>query len=660
MKLISLTIKNFMPYKGIQTIKFPMDGSRNVLVVYGDNMRGKTSILNAIRWGFYQKAYTRHKANISLDKIMNREALNEGDNEFSIEINFEDDKNNYLLTRVATKKKHIIKAGKSDEYEISVFLKKNGNALPVNYIEQEINLFAPEEVSRFFLFDGELLQEYEMLLDEENIKGNEIKSSIEKVLGVPALINGKNECQTLQREAEKRFNKEVAKFESMKQLAENQRILHENQDVKLRDLEVLKAQLKEIKENKASIDDQLEVLSKLSNIASDIHDKTARKKAIEFEQIDIKSEILEISSDAWRDMMRPKLLILEKDIIKKLKENKEIDMVEGGLRKEIDQIEKLLLDKTCPICKITFDENHRHSIEGNLESLKNLLIKQGEINSDTNELTSKLNIITKMLGNSVVERLKDKNRMIRLNEIKITKLENEIFSLEGQLEGNNTNEIIKKRKQHDDLIKTEQSLTDKIDRIEIDLIKIRKQIEDISRQINSNPQASNSKASLLVNVYKELENTFKVSIDNLREKLKVEVESKATEAFLEMTSQKKYRGLSINANYGLTILDENGEEVPLRSAGAEQIVALSLIDGLSRTGRRSGPVVMDTPFGRLDPIHRKNILEYLPKNASQLILLVHEGEIDRKKDLNTLANRLGGEYEITEKSPMYSKLEKIS
>ena len=129
---------------------------------------------------------------------------------------------------------------------------------------------------------------------------------------------------------------------------------------------------------------------------------------------------------------------------------------------------------------------------------------------------------------------------------------------------------------------------------------------------------------------------------------------------MELTTQKKYSGLKINSNYGLTILDEHGDPVPLRSAGAEQIVALSLIDGLSRTGRSTGPVVMDTPFGRLDPKHRSNILKYLPKHASQLILLVHDGEIDRKEDLLEISHRIGAEYEILEKSLRISKIEKLS
>src|SRR5206468_3080787 len=105
--------------------------------------------------------------------------------------------------------------------------------------------------------------------------------------------------------------------------------------------------------------------------------------------------------------------------------------------------------------------------------------------------------------------------------------------------------------------------------------------------------------------------------------LRRRVETLASESFKEMTTQKAYRGLEINENYGLRIVDSTGRTVSIRSAGAEQVVALSLIDGLNRTGRAIGPVVMDTPFGRLDPKHRDNVLRYLPSVTSQFVLLVH-------------------------------------
>ena len=107
-------------------------------------------------------------------------------------------------------------------------------------------------------------------------------------------------------------------------------------------------------------------------------------------------------------------------------------------------------------------------------------------------------------------------------------------------------------------------------------------------------------------------------------------------------------------------MDDVGRKVTVRSAGAEQVVALSLIDGLNRTGRSVGPVIMDTPFGRLDLKHRDNILSYLPEVTSQFVLLVHSGEIRPDTDLSSVKPRIGFAYQIVEVSPTRSKIERVS
>ena len=56
MQIREFSIKNFMPFKDEVKIKFPDDYSKNVIIIFGDNMKGKTSILNAIRWIVYGKA----------------------------------------------------------------------------------------------------------------------------------------------------------------------------------------------------------------------------------------------------------------------------------------------------------------------------------------------------------------------------------------------------------------------------------------------------------------------------------------------------------------------------------------------------------------------------------------------------------------------------
>lgn len=69
---------------------------------------------------------------------------------------------------------------------------------------------------------------------------------------------------------------------------------------------------------------------------------------------------------------------------------------------------------------------------------------------------------------------------------------------------------------------------------------------------------------------------------------------------------------------------------------------------------------MDTPFGRLDLQHRSNILSYLPTTAEQLVLLVHEGEVNKTTDVGVIAHKIGCAYEIREVNPRYSKIERVT
>jgi len=89
------------------------------------------------------------------------------------------------------------------------------------------------------------------------------------------------------------------------------------------------------------------------------------------------------------------------------------------------------------------------------------------------------------------------------------------------------------------------------------------------------------------------------------------------------------------------------------------MVALALIDGLNRTARKIGPIVMDTPLGRLDPNHRKNLISYMPSMAEQVIMLVHEGEMSKTEILDSLKTRIGAMYEIDRVSSSQSRLIKI-
>ncbi|MDD0841177.1 DNA sulfur modification protein DndD [Pseudomonas sp. Gutcm_11s] len=99
-------------------------------------------------------------------------------------------------------------------------------------------------------------------------------------------------------------------------------------------------------------------------------------------------------------------------------------------------------------------------------------------------------------------------------------------------------------------------------------------------------------------------------------------------------ARKEDRHLSISvdpATFEVELLDESGMVIRKSelSAGEKQIFAISILEALARTSGRSLPVVIDTPLGRLDSVHRRKLVEnYFPKTSHQVIILSTDTEID--------------------------------
>ena len=105
--------------------------------------------------------------------------------------------------------------------------------------------------------------------------------------------------------------------------------------------------------------------------------------------------------------------------------------------------------------------------------------------------------------------------------------------------------------------------------------------------------------------------------------------------------------------------------IPLRTRGelecrAEQIVALSLLTALNRTSNKSAPLIIDTPFARLDPKHRMNILHYVPNMASQILFLVHSGELAKDADIGEVINYVGMFLDISERWEAEARIQHLA
>lgn len=656
MKLQELTIYNFMPYKGEQKIEFPQHETQNVMLLFGANMRGKTSFLNSIRWGFYGLALGRHLRKIPRTNLVNSVAANAGDWAMSIILKFTHDGRNYELRRQIDKKSHVsIPKGDSD-FEESIGLKIDNQVITGDLIINEINQVTPEEISRFFLFDGELLQEYENLLVEQSEQGEKIKEHIEQALGVPALVNGRNEFTSLLKDARKTQTRDAKNSSDAKMYAEQQRVNESKQLTLEKDVTDLQIQQRDVQKQIDDIEDQLKNTEAVQKKKHELDVLKGKRETIENQLAYDADEQRKLFQEAWKDVLFKSVQPLTSELKAKRDSLLNATKAKAVLDSKISELQKSIDMPICPTCTQNIPQKEMAGIERKITELK----AEAELSyvniNDVTAINSQIDKLSKIKSSSEGSRICELVTKQRRMQVSIIKIETELDEIEEEIKGFDTDQIMRQREKKDRLRNQLFRLESDIKEINAKLKKLGETQAHISTLISKSSGSQGQSSTIRVNLYQDLEALFKTGIDELRDALREQVANYASNAFSELTTEKTYTGLEINQNYGLSIIDQTGKALKERSAGAEQIVALSLIDGLNKTARKTGPIVMDTPLGRLDPKHRSNVLKYLPKMADQVVLLVHEGEIDPSRDLANFAERIGARYQIERISATESQI----
>ncbi len=122
LQLMALHIEDFGPFKGHQTVSLsPEDG---VTVVYGENMRGKTSLLNAIRFAFFGKVIGRGTKSMPLHKVGNWEQAEIGKFGFQVQLEFMDGDHEFKLTRSCRPRSGVTSPNHDDDYLVDYYLGK--------------------------------------------------------------------------------------------------------------------------------------------------------------------------------------------------------------------------------------------------------------------------------------------------------------------------------------------------------------------------------------------------------------------------------------------------------------------------------------------------------------------------------------------------------
>ena len=254
LQLKRLDVEGFGPFAERQVLDFP--AASGVTVVYGENMRGKTSLLNAIRYAFFGTVLGRGARLRRLHTISNRDLASEGKFGFSVSLTFDYDGREHELVRECRPK--VKSPSNDDDYAQEVMLRRGNATLGPQERERALQQIFPKEVSRFFLFDGELLQEYEELLINESEAGHRISEAIERILGVPILKRGRVHLTQLSEEADKVAAREASKRQETQALGNALQQSTEQKEAHHKEISRLQDQLQELNAQRSEVEQFLQ------------------------------------------------------------------------------------------------------------------------------------------------------------------------------------------------------------------------------------------------------------------------------------------------------------------------------------------------------------------------------------------------------------------
>lgn len=636
-----LEMEGFGPYAEPQALDFPDEPG--VTVVYGENMTGKTSLLNAVRYAFFGRVLGRGSRERRLHHISNRALAAEGKYGFKVRLSFQNDGEEFQLIRSCRPTPGRLIPADDADYEEETKLRCGANILGPGEREAALHRLLPDQISRFFLFDGELLQEYEKLLYQDDDDGRKISDAIEQILGVPILQRSRRYLADLTDEADTMEAKEAAKSKKTEAIGNNLKSATDRKKYHLSELARLQGELDELARQKSDAEGSLKSQRRFLTVIQERDQAEARLKELEGE-IETASTALRVHmADAWRTVLRGTVEAARGRASERAAQA--VDEIVNQLRR------RAIDDGQCSVCEQAVGEATRSVLRRSLPATAEtgatkasadlLDLNRFEVRDVASVVTQLAHQLSKARAD--VARLKDliRDKDIELKDADRDRLQGDTASLADIME-----KIATKKAAHEG---HEQKL------IEADAaIKTLK--DQLAKVASSGLVASQTRSRIL----RQCTEVCAAAVETYKSNLRLRVEATASDLFRRMTTEKgEYAGLRITDSYGLHLIHNDRAVEEGRSAGAEHVIALALMGALQANAPIRGPIVMDSPFGRLDDGHTENVVATLPTMARQVVLLVHKGEIRQHHVREILGNKLLREYELRKVSSRRTIIEQV-
>ncbi|BBH65301.1 hypothetical protein ACTI_19860 [Actinoplanes sp. OR16] len=653
LRLESLELTDFGPYRGTQ--KFTFADKPGVELLWGENGRGKTTLLNALRYALFGVVLGRGSLSIDLVTVGNSEAPeNAGARGFKTVLAFRYNGHRYKLTRAFKPYDPTRAAISRADFREQLSLLRDGDVLGPEERDRELARLLPKQIGRFFLFDAELLQEYEQLLNAGSEVGERLKDAIERILGVPVLTQARAGVAALLKSARADQAKAAQRDKSTRDLGNSLQLATESADQLRENVRDLTGKVDELTGSVADLEKQLASVTRLRERLGKRNAKREEVERLRQRHDDLLTDLKALSGSAWRAVLEPaaqKMLAqLDEEIDDVTKRRNDAVVAHAATAR----LAELIAGGQCPTCgQVTDPLQPQATPPGELP-----VDDPAALDTQLITLRNRQRALRRLKGDaSLIARLESEAEQTLVD---LSDAEQQLKDLEAQLKDDPGSEaaLLDLLDRHANtrvsLGNTKALLAQERRELASKEAAVAKLSDRLAKAGNNETGPQDRKVALLTSLHELLD----AAVADFRERLRERIEEDATAVFRVLSAEPDYDRLRINESYGLTILHKDGRPVVNRSSGYEHVVALSLIAALQRCSPMSGPIITDSPFGRLDRKHKRHVLRALPQLTDQVLLLVHDDELDRSVALDELAHSLVAEHHLYRRSARHTEIER--
>lgn len=632
MKLLKIRMKNFRQFYENQEIEFSDDPQKNITIIHAENGVGKTTLLNAVLWAMYGDTTSKFEQR---DKIVNFEAAKKGVKTASVEVFFRHKDADYMVQRLFDSQ-----AGPKSHQTLRAFSITNGNYVELSSPVSFVNRVIPKDIAKYFFFDGEHAETFSA---EHN--NREVNAAIRDILGCRLVETGIDDLNKIR----KTLNTEIGNIPGSAEATELEK---ERNSLTLR-VEQGVALINEFEQALATREKQIEVIEKKLRASQGSRDlqkiRDQKKRDLDNAKKHISASQSEISN--W--VGESGIFLVAKKLAQASLEFIEDTSARGVIPSPYNEefVKSLLAAKLC-ICDRTLEPQSKE-----YAAVMKLLENAATADMRRKVMRAQSRIVSLRDGaKGAPERLK-KSFSAREEWVeKISNYEEELGEISQKIKGLPEDQSRKQEEARAALEREIKELNRKIGAERYNLEEGNRNVKQI--ELRRDRILSQSRQAEALIKRRDLADG---AIGYLESELVSYEESarrailKSVNDVLEKTSRKSYTA-KLAKDFSLWMeLDASGDAVP-KSGGENQLLSLAFIAALTkfsklRQNAQGGkwvpgtvaPLILDSPFGQLDPYYKQSTATFIPEMAEQVIMLVSSSQGDGKV-LEAIKDRIGAEY----------------